>query len=232
MKRILIASSINLAIWVAAACSPCHAWDDEDDFSGDGFKSKTTQNNYGYKSHQSEDTSFAAQQRSSLKVDSIQEAHEKQRRWHEDFNAHNKRVYEDQEKKWDKLQAKQEAENDEWEAEQWRDVETVAGAFVASGPFYKAGQRMVQTDKGLAYSTGNGSVITPEGYYFRSGNLWVGPNGLIAGQSGSENNSYIWGSDGGSAIGSGRGYFTERGFSWPAYPEQANTSVARTMRKP
>ncbi|NBS84897.1 MAG: hypothetical protein EBS59_09450, partial [Verrucomicrobia bacterium] len=51
--------------------------------------------------------------------------------------------------------ARQEAENDEWEAQQWRDVETVAGAFVASGPYYKAGQRMVQTDKGLVYSTGN-----------------------------------------------------------------------------
>jgi len=221
-----------IVLGIVAACSPSLAWDDENDFSGGGFKSKSTQNNYGYNSHQSEDTSFAAQQRKSLKVDSIQEAQEKQNRWHEEFNAQSKRMNEEQERKWDKLQAKQEAENDEWEAEQWRDVETVAGAFVASGPFYKAGQRMVQTDKGLVYSTGNGSVITPEGYFFRSGNLWVGPNGLLAGQSGSGNNSYIWGSDGGSAIGSGRGYFTERGFSWPAYPEQSSYGVTRTMRKP
>ena len=31
MKRILIASSIQLAICVTATCSPCLAWDDDDD---------------------------------------------------------------------------------------------------------------------------------------------------------------------------------------------------------
>ena len=210
---------------LAVFSSQCIAWDDEDDFSGGGFKSKTTQNNYGYKSHQSEDTSFATQQHNSLKVDTIQESHEKQNRWHEEFMARSKKIAEEQDRRWGKLQAKQEAENDEWEAEQWRDVETVAGAFVASGPYYKSGQRMVQTDKGLVYSTGNGSVIAPDGYYFRNGNLWVGPNGKLAGQSGSGNNTYIWGSDGENAIGAGRGYFTERGYSWPAYPEQVSRPV-------
>jgi len=128
--------------------------------------------------------------------------------------------------------ARQEADNDEWEAQQWRDVETVAGAFVASGPYYKAGQRMVQTDKGLVYSTGNGCVIAPDGFYFRSGKLWVGPNGKLAGQSGSGNNQYIWGNDGDSAISAGRGYFTDRGYSWPAYPEPVYRNVTSTMRKP
>jgi len=128
--------------------------------------------------------------------------------------------------------ARQEAENNAWEARQWKDVETVAGAFVASGPYYKAGQRCVNTDKGLVYSTGNGCVVAPDGFYYRSGNLWVGPNGKLAGQSGSGDNRYIWGNDGDNAISAGRGYFTERGYSWPAYPSQTTRPVTSTMRKP
>ena len=207
-----------IVLGIVAACSPSLAWDDDDDFSGSGFKNKSTQSNFGYKSHQSEDTSFAAQQRKSLKVDSIHETQEKQNRWHEEFTARSKQMYEDQNKKWDKLQARQEAENNAWEARQWKDVETVAGAFVASGPYYKAGQRCVNTDKGLVYSTGNGCVVAPDGFYYRSGKLWVGPNGKLAGQSGSGHNRYIWGNEGDSAISAGGGYFTDRGYSWPAYP--------------
>lgn len=90
---------------------------------------------------------------------------------------------------------------------------------------------MVQTDKGLVYSTGNGSVVAPDGYYFRNGNVWAGPNGKLAGQSGSGENGYIWSSDGDSAIGSGRGYFTERGHPWPAYQNQSPNGVSLTMRK-
>ena len=205
--------------------SRCVAWDDDADFSRGGFKNKPTQNNYGFKSHQGEDNSFAAQQRNSLKLESIQEANAKQNRWNEEFNARSKQMNEEQDRGWKRLRAKQEAENNAWEAKQWRDVETVAGAFVASGPYYKTGQRMVQTDKGLVYSTGNGSVVAPDGYYYRNGNLWVGPNGKLAGQSGSGNNTNIWGNDGESAIGAGRGYFTERGYSWPAYPEQVSRPV-------
>ena len=121
---------------------------------------------------------------------------------------------------------------DDWQAGRWRDVETVAGAFVASGPFYKGGQACVITDKGLVYSTGRGSVVAPDGYYYRSGNLWVGPNGKMFSESGSGNNRYIWGSDGETAISGGRGYFTERGFSWPAYPSQTSRGVSSTMRRP
>jgi hypothetical protein len=123
-------------------------------------------------------------------------------------------------------------DEDDWQADRWRDVETVAGAFVASGPFYKGGQACVITDKGLVYSTGRGSVVAPDGYYYRSGNLWVGPNGKMFSESGSGNNRYIWGSDGESAISGGRGYFTERGFSWPAYPSQTFKGVSSTMRRP
>ena len=126
--------------------------------------------------------------------------------------------------------ARQEAENNAWEARQWKDVETVAGAFVASGPYYKAGQRCVNTDKGLVYSTGNGCVVAPDGFYYRSGNLWVGPNGKLAGQSGSGDNRYIWGNDGDNAISAGRGYFTERGYSWPAYHSQTTRPVTSTWR--
>jgi len=123
-------------------------------------------------------------------------------------------------------------EADDWESDRWNDVETVAGAFVASGPFYKGGNKSVITDKGLVYSTGRGSVVAPDGYYYRSGNLWVGPHGKMFSESGSGNNRYIWGNDGESAIGSGRGYFTERGFSWPAYPSQTSKGVSSTMRRP
>ena len=123
-------------------------------------------------------------------------------------------------------------DEDDWQADRWNDVETVAGAFVASGPFYKGGQASVITDKGLVYSTGRGSVVAPDGYYYRSGNLWVGPNGKMFSESGSGNNRYIWGSDGESAISGGRGYFTERGFSWPAYPSQTSKGVSSTMRRP
>jgi hypothetical protein len=128
--------------------------------------------------------------------------------------------------------ARQEAENDEWEAQQWRDVETVAGAFVASGPYYKAGQRMVQTDKGLVYSTGNGCVIAPDGFYYRTGNYWVGPNGKGGTATGSGNNEYIFGGSQGNAIGSGRGFFTSQGYQWPAYPEPVYRPVSTTMRRP
>ncbi len=123
-------------------------------------------------------------------------------------------------------------DDDDWEADRWNDVETVAGAFVASGPFYKGGNKCVITDKGLVYSTGRGSVVAPDGYYYRSGNLWVGPNGKMFSESGSGNNRYIWGNDGDSAISGGRGYFTERGFSWPAYPSQTSKGVSTTMRRP
>lgn len=127
---------------------------------------------------------------------------------------------------------RQEANNNEWEAQQWKDVETVSGAFVASGPYYKAGQRMVQTDKGLVYSTGNGCVVAPDGFYYRTGNLWVGPHGKLASESGSGNNQYIWGNANESAISAGRGYFTDRGYSWPAYTEPVTRPVTSTMRKP
>ena len=121
---------------------------------------------------------------------------------------------------------------DDWQSGRWRDVETVAGAFVASGPFYKGGQACVITDKGLVYSTGRGSVVAPDGYYYRSGNLWVGPNGKMFSESGSGNNRYIWGSDSETAISGGRGYFTERGYSWPAYSSQFYRGVRSTMRRP
>ena len=139
-RRATFSIAVFLALLLAA---PCFAWDDSDDFSSGGFKTKSTQNSYGFKSQQSEDTSFATQQRNSLKVDSIQESHEKQNRWNEEFNARSKQMAEEQNKKWDKLQSRQEAENNAWEARQWKDVETVAGAFVASGPYYKAGQRVL-----------------------------------------------------------------------------------------
>jgi len=122
-------------------------------------------------------------------------------------------------------------DDDDWEADRWNDVETVAGAFVASGPFYKGGNKCVITDKGLVYSTGRGSVVAPDGYYYRSGNLWVGPNGKMFSESGSGNNRYIWGNKGDSAISGGRGYFTERGFTWPAYPSQTSKGVSTTMRR-
>ena len=124
------------------------------------------------------------------------------------------------------------AEDTDWESDRWNDVETVAGAFVADGPYYKAGNKAVLTDKGLVYSTGRGSVVAPDGYYYRSGNLWVGPNGKLFGQSGSGNNRLIWGSDGETAISSGRGYFTSSGYSWPAYPDQTYRGVSSTMRRP
>jgi len=123
-------------------------------------------------------------------------------------------------------------EADDWESDRWNEVETVAGAFVASGPFYKGGNKIVITHKVLVYSTGRGSVVAPDGYYYRSGNLWVGPNGKMFSESGSGNNRYIWGNDGESAISGGRGYFTERGFSWPAYPSQTSKGVSSTMRRP
>ena len=121
---------------------------------------------------------------------------------------------------------------DDWESDRWNDVETVAGAFVADGPYYKAGNKAVLTDKGLVYSTGRGSVVAPDGYYYRSGNLWVGPNGKLFGQSGSSNNRFIWGSDGETAISSGRGFFTSGGYSWPAYTEPVTRPVTSTMRRP
>jgi len=147
-------------------------------------------------------------------------------------NAASQRQFEEQKVRRDAEHAKQEADNNDWEARRWRDVETVAGAFVASGPYYKAGQQMVQTDKGLVYSTGNGCVVAPGGFYYRTGNLWVGPNGKLFGQSGSVNNRFIWGSDGETAISSGRGFFTSGGYSWPAYPDQSHRGVSSTMRRP
>lgn len=219
-------------ILILILISPCLAWDDSDDFSGAGYKAKPTMNSYGHKAQQPQDTSFAAQQRDSLKVDSIQEAQVKQKYWHEELNTRSRQMAEDQNRNWQKLRARQEANNDDWEAHRWKDVETVAGAFVASGPYYKAGQQMVQTDKGLVYATGNGCVVAPGGFYYRSGNLWVGPNGKLASESGSGNNQYIWGSDGDSAISAGRGYFTERGYSWPAYSEPVARPITSTMRRP
>ena len=124
------------------------------------------------------------------------------------------------------------AEDNDWESDRWNDVETVAGAFVADGPYYKAGNKAVITDKGLVYSTGRGSVVAPDGYYYRSGNLWVGPDGKLFGQSGSGNNRFIWGSDGETAISAGRGFFTSNGYSWPAYQDQAYRGVSTTMRRP
>jgi len=199
-----------------ALTGPLLAWDDDDGFKKPDLNRRSSVIDYGY-NKKTEDSSFGYQQRNSIKVDSIQEANEKQRSALNRLAEESKRFNEEQNARWEKMQKEQEARNDEWEAKRWREVETVAGAFVADGPYYKAGNKAVLTDKGLVYSTGRGSVVAPDGYYYKSGNLWVGPNGKLAGTSGSGNNQYIWGSDGESAISSGRGYFTERGYSWPAY---------------
>ena len=251
-ERSRATSSIALILSLLLVSS-CLAWDEEEfeskPFHQSNFNQRSSVIDYGYKntyqanpSHLTSVIDYGGPKRLAQENDYVapkqlrtqidQDPIERQNRQMDEMNAHTKRMYEEQSKKWDKLQAKQEAENDEWEAQQWRDVETVAGAFVASGPYYKAGQRMVQTDKGLVYSTGNGCVIAPDGFYFRSGKLWVGPNGKLAGQSGSGNNQYIWGNDGDSAISAGRGYFTDRGYSWPAYPEPVYRNVTSTMRKP
>jgi hypothetical protein len=220
-----------VCISLLALTAPLLAWDDDDGFKKPDLNRRSSLNDYGY-NKKTEDYSYGYQQRSSLKVDSIQEANEKQRSALNRLAEDSKRFNEEQNARWEKMQKEQEARNDEWEAKRWREVETVAGAFVADGPYYKAGNKAVLTDKGLVYSTGNGSVVAPDGYYYKSGNLWVGPNGKLAGTSGSGNNQYIWGSDGESAISAGRGYFTERGYSWPAYPDQGSGGVSRTMRKP
>jgi hypothetical protein len=216
---------------ILALTAPLLAWDDDDGFKKPDLNRRSSVIDYGY-NKKTEDSSFGYQQRNSIKVDSIQEANERQRRQMDAITEQNRRLQQEQEKGWDKLRKEQEARNNEWEAKRWRDVETVAGAFVADGPYYKAGNKAVLTDKGLVYSTGNGSVVAPDGYYYKSGNLWVGPKGKLAGTSGSGNNQYIWGSDGESAISAGRGYFTERGYSWPAYPDQGSGGVSRNMRKP
>ena len=213
-----------------ALAAPLLAGDDEDSFNKPDLNRRSSLNDNVYL--KKADDSFANQQCNSVKLESIQEANTRRNREMDEFTAQSQRNYEEQRQRSEKAWKKQEAENSAWEAERWRDVETVAGAFVASGPYYKGGNQTVITDKGLVYSTGRGSVVAPDGYYYRSGNLWVGPNGKLAGQSGSGNNSYIWGSDGGTAIGAGRGYFTERGYSWPAYPDQSSYGVSRTMRKP
>jgi hypothetical protein len=247
-----------LALLVA---SPCFAWD-EDEFDSKPFHQSTHERvpqprgniqtsviDYGYKdtyqanpSHRTSVIDFGGPKRLAQENDYVapkqlrtqidQDPIERQNRQMDEMNAQTKRMNEEQCKKWDKLQAKQEAESDEWEAQQWRDVETVAGAFVASGPYYKAGQRMVQTDKGLVYSTGNGYVIAPDGFYYRTGNYWVGPNGKGGTATGSGNNEYIFGGSRGNAIGSGRGFFTSQGYQWPAYPEPVYRPVSTTMRRP
>ncbi|NCW27827.1 MAG: hypothetical protein EBV83_05980 [Verrucomicrobia bacterium] len=217
---------------IIALNSPLLAWDDSDDFGKNSLKNKSSQSTYGFKSHQSEDASFATRQRDSLKVDSFQETKEKQDRWHEDFSAKMRQMNEEQKERSNKAWEEQEARNNARDAQQWKDVETVAGAYVAKGPYYKGGQACVITDKGLVYSTGNGAVVAPDGFYYRSGNLWAGPHGKLATESGSGGNRYIYGSDRENAISAGRGYFTERGYSWPAYQEQSATGVSHTMRKP
>jgi len=220
----------------ATAClltltAPLLAWDDEDSFDNSSSTRRSSVIDYGY-GKKTENNSYASQQRNSLKLETIQEANQRQNRALDEFTSQSRRNAEEQKERSEKAWKKQEAENNAWEAQRWRDVETVAGAFVATGPYYKGGRQSVITDKGLVYSTGNGSVVAPDGYYYRSGNLWVGPNGKLAGQSGSGNNRFIYGSDGDTAISSGRGYFTERGYSWPAYPDQTSSGVSRTMRKP
>jgi len=215
-----------------ALCLPCFAGDDdEDNFGKVNSTRRSSVIDYGY-GKKAENNSYGYQQRNSVKLESIAESNARRDREYSEFTERTRRMNEEQDKQWAKLKERQQAENDEFENRQWRNVETVAGAFTATGPYYKAGNKMVQTDKGLVYSTGRDSVVAPDGYYFRSGNLWVGPNQKGGTVSGSGNNEFIAGGSQGSAIGSDRGFFTQRGYSWPAYPDQTYNGVSRTMRRP
>ena len=245
---------LSAIFYILVAMGDAFAWD-ADDFDSQPFHQSTfnqqnSANDYGYKNtyqstttRQSSVIDFGGPKRadslestvhlqpvSRPRIETVQESIDRQNNEFRKFSAESQRQFEEQKARHDADYAKQEAENNAWEARQWKDVETVAGAFVASGPYYKAGQRCVNTDKGLVYSTGNGCVVAPDGFYYRSGNLWVGPNEKLAGQSGSGDNRYIWGNDGDNAISAGRGYFTERGYSWPAYPSQTTRPVTSTWR--
>jgi len=230
-----------LGLWlnlILITLVPALRADDEDDSFGNvnstrqtsvidfgGPKNVVRQNQSQTSQTFNQNRSFQNQSQSSVQ----------QNRWDQDlkasttwFEREEKRNQE--ESRW--IQAEQEARNEEADAEQWRNVETVAGAFVATGPYYKSGNKMVQTDKGLVYAVGRDGVVAPDGYYFRNGDFWVGPNNKGGTVSGSGNNEFIAGGSQGSAIGSGRGFFTERGYSWPAYPDQTYRGVSSTMRRP
>ncbi|NDB97076.1 MAG: hypothetical protein EBZ78_13120, partial [Verrucomicrobia bacterium] len=127
-----------VCISLLALTAPLLAWDDDDGFKKPDLNRRSSLNDYGH-NKKTEDYSYGYQQRSSLKVDSIQEANEKQRSALNRLAEESKRFDEEQNARREKAWKEQEAKNDEWEAKRWRDVETVAGAFVADGPYYKAG---------------------------------------------------------------------------------------------
>ncbi|NBT90908.1 MAG: hypothetical protein EBT50_08830 [Verrucomicrobia bacterium] len=183
----------------------------------------------GFKRLARENDSLDVRPKPAPRLETIQQSIDRQNQALEKYAAQSQRLSEE---RFEEIRERQKTEDNDWQAGRWRDVETVAGAFVADGPYYKGGNKAVITDKGLVYSTGRGSVVAPDGYYYRSGNLWVGPDGKLFGQSGSGNNRFIWGSDGETAISAGRGFFTSNGYSWPAYQDQAYRGVSTTMRRP
>jgi hypothetical protein len=202
----------------ASLCLPCSAWDDEDSLGNPNSTRRNQTAGFGQKAA---NNSFGYQQRTPAGLESAAESNARRERKHREFTERTRRMNEEQDRQWAKLRDRRETENNAHEARQWRNVETVVGAFVATGPYYKSGNKMVITDKGLVYAVGNDGVVAPDGYYYRSGNFWVGPDNKGGSVSGSGNNEFIAGGSQGSAIGVDRGFFTERGYSWPAYPKSS-----------
>ena len=170
MRATYILSAI---FYILVATGGALAWDDEDDsFEKASSTRRSSLIDYGYgqqrnnatsqrqnsvidlggfKKADSLDNSIHLQPLSRPKLETVQESIDRQNNELRRINAESQRHFDEQKAHRDAEYAKQEADNNDWEARRWRDVETVAGAFVASGPYYKAGQQMVQTDKGLVY---------------------------------------------------------------------------------
>ncbi len=99
--------------------SPLLAWDDNETFKNPDPNRRSSVIDYGH-NKTTEDSFYGYQQLNSIKVDSIQEANERQRRQMDAFAEQNRRLQQEQEKGLDKLRKDQEAKNNEWEAKRWR----------------------------------------------------------------------------------------------------------------
>ena len=204
MKRILIASSIKLAMLVAAACSSCLAWDDDDDesrpFHQSNHNQQSSASDYGYKhkyqansTHRTSSIDFGGPKRLSQQHEDAysikqpsqpQQAYElsRNRALHVDTiqEANEKRALKNEE-----LMAEYQRRFEKQEAAQERSRAQQAKQQSIYAEMDREECEMAEFVGGVfkakfGATTGRNSAITSEGYIFRSGDNFITPRGIYS----------------------------------------------------
>jgi len=228
----LTPSSLNpflLLLSLSLLCSfTACAWDD-DEFDA---PSRSTRNNSSIYSTstksllQNEDLyspKQPTQPRSTLKVETIQEANDRRNLEWKEFTANSERMAQEhraEQRRFDAQQAKQQEIYDKMDREECEMAEFLGGVYKAKFGA-TTGRNSAVTTEGYVFRSGN-NFVTPRGIYTKTGNTYAGPASFTT-----QTGTLFFGNKP-TTIQAGGAYFSEGESGFIVGPNCRNTSTWRS----